>query len=148
MGDCGAFGYINEKVPPYTTEEILDYYTRLDFDFGVSLDHLIVTATESEKQARYDLTIDNAAEFLKQHRKAKLPWTPIGAVQGWDPKSYAAAAKKNVAMGYQYIGLGGLVRTSTTDILEILRARPRGRAIQRQDSPVRPGTPRVHACVC
>ena len=39
MGDCGAFGYINEKVPPYTTEEILDYYTRLDFDFGVSIDH-------------------------------------------------------------------------------------------------------------
>ena len=34
MGDCGAFGYINEKVPPYTTEEILDYYTRLDFDLG------------------------------------------------------------------------------------------------------------------
>ena len=73
MGDCGAFGYINEKVPPYTTEEILDYYTRLDFDFGVSIDHLIVTATESEKKARYDLTIENAAEFLKKHRKAKLP---------------------------------------------------------------------------
>src|SRR6266403_6051268 len=90
MGDCGAFGYINEKVPPYTTEEILDYYTRLDFDYGVSIDHLIVTATESEKKARYELTIDNAAEFLKKHRKAKLPWTPIGAVQGWDPKSYAA----------------------------------------------------------
>ena len=104
MGDCGAFGYINEKVPPYTTEEILDYYTRLDFDFGVSIDHLIVTATESEKKARYDLTIENAAEFLKKHRKAKLPWTPIGAVQGWDAKSYAAAAKKYVAMGYEYIG--------------------------------------------
>lgn len=122
MGDCGAFGYINEQVPPYTTEEILDYYTRLDFDLGVSIDHLIVTATESEKQARYELTIDNAAEFLKQHRKAKLPWIPIGAVQGWDPKSYAAAAKKNVAMGYQYIGLGGLVRSSTPDIIETLRA--------------------------
>ena len=51
MGDCGAFGYINEKVPPYTTDEILDYYTRLDFDLGVSIDHLIVTATESEKGA-------------------------------------------------------------------------------------------------
>jgi hypothetical protein len=89
---------------------------------GVSLDHLIVTATESEKQARYELTIDNAAEFLKRHRKAKLPWTPIGAVQGWDPKSYAAGAQKNVAMGYQYIGLGGLVRSSTLNIIETLRA--------------------------
>jgi hypothetical protein len=121
MGDCGAFGYINEQVPPYTTDEILDYYTRLDFDFGVSIDHLIVTATESEKKARYDLTVENAADFLKKHRKAKLPWTPIGAVQGWDPKSYRAAAKKYVAMGYQYLGLGGLVRTATPQIIEVLR---------------------------
>ena len=122
MGDCGAFGYINEEVPPYTTEEVIEYYTRLDFDFGVSLDHLIVTATEAKKKARYDLTIENAAAFLKQHRKAKLSWTPIGAVQGWDPKSYAAAAKKYVAMGYDYIGLGGLVRSSTPDIIETLRS--------------------------
>lgn len=121
MGDCGAFGYIAEKVPPYTTDEILDYYTRLDFDFGVSIDHLIVTATEAEKRERYDLTIENAAEFLQEHRKAKLPWTPIGAVQGWDARSYASAAEQYVRMGYQYIALGGLVRTSTAEILEVLR---------------------------
>ena len=120
MGDCGAFGYIAEKVPPYTTDEILDYYTRLDFDFGVSIDHLIVTATEAEKRERYDLTIENAAEFLQEHRKAKLPWTPIGAVQGWDARSYAAAARQYVQMGYDYIALGGLVRTATAEILKIL----------------------------
>jgi hypothetical protein len=122
MGDCGAFGYIQETVPPYSTDEILDYYTRLDFDMGVSIDHLIVSATESVKQERYGLTIANADEFLKEHKKAKLPWTPIGAVQGWDPKSYAAAAKDYVAMGYQYIGIGGLVRSSTKDVLELLTA--------------------------
>lgn len=122
MGDCGAFGYIKEEVPPYTTDEILEYYTRLDFDYGVSLDHLIVTATEAEKKARYDLTIENAAEFLKKHTTAKLPWTPIGAVQGWDATSYAAAAKKYIAMGYEYIALGGLVRSSTPEIVATLRA--------------------------
>ena len=121
MGDCGAFGYINDDEPPYTTAEILDYYTRLDFDFGVSIDHLIVSATESAKKARYDLTIANAAEFLREHRKAQLPWTPIGAVQGWDAESYTAATKQYVAMGYKYIALGGLVRTSTREILEILQ---------------------------
>jgi hypothetical protein len=121
MGDCGAFGYITQKVPPYTTEEILNYYTRLDFDLGVSIDHLIVTATEAEKKERYDLTIENAADFLRKHQQAKLPWTPIGAIQGWDAESYAAAAKKYVAMGYKYIALGGLVRTSTSEILEILQ---------------------------
>jgi hypothetical protein len=120
MGDCGAFGYIQQKTPPYTTAEILDYYTRLDFDLGVSIDHLIVTATEAEKHERYELTIENADAFLREHSKLELQWTPIGAVQGWDAASYAAAAKKYVAMGYQYIGLGGLVRTSTPEILEVL----------------------------
>jgi hypothetical protein len=120
MGDCGAFGYIMEEKPPYTTSEILDYYTRLGFNYGVSLDHLIVTATEEQKQTRYELTIHNAEEFLREHRKAGLQWEPIGAVQGWGPQSYAAAAKKYVQMGYKYIGLGGLVRSSTKDILKML----------------------------
>lgn len=120
MGDCGAFGYIHKDVPPYTTDEILDYYTRLDFDYGVSIDHLIVTSTEAQKKQRYELTIHNAEEFLKEHRKRGLPWTPIGAVQGWDAKSYADAARKCVAMGYRYIGLGGLVRSSTEEILRVL----------------------------
>ena len=122
MGDCGAFGYIKEKVPPYSTGEILDYYTRLDFDYGVSIDHLIVTATEREKLERYEITIHNADEFLREHRAQGLDWTPIGAVQGWDPKSYADAAQKYVAMGYDYIALGGLVRTSTPKIMELLQA--------------------------
>jgi uncharacterized protein DUF6884/queuine tRNA-ribosyltransferase-like protein len=133
MGDCGAFGYINEDVPPYSTGEILDYYTRLGFDYGVSVDHLIVTATEDQKQERYELTIQNAEDFLVEHRKRGLPWEPVGAVQGWDPPSYAKAARKYVAMGYRYIGLGGLVRSSTRDVLAVLkevhRAVPYGVAI-------------------
>ena len=92
----------------------------MDFDYGVSIDHLIVTATEAEKNERYELTIHNADEFLKEHRAQGLDWTPIGAVQGWDPKSYADAAQKYVAMGYDYIALGGLVRTSTPKIMELL----------------------------
>ncbi len=122
MGDCGAFDYIMEEVPPYSTADVIDYYTRLDFDYGVSVDHLIVTATEKQKQARYELTIHNAEEFLKEHRKAGLSWEPIGAVQGWDPASYADAAAQYVKMGYRYIALGGLVRSSTKDVLALLKA--------------------------
>jgi hypothetical protein len=121
MGDCGAFDYIMEEKPPYTTEDVLDYYTRLDFDLGISVDHLIVSATEAQKQFRYDLTINNAEDFLKQHRKAGLKWEPIGAVQGWDPASYARAAEKYVKMGYRYIALGGLVRTTSREILEVVQ---------------------------
>lgn len=120
MGDCGAFGYITEEFPPYTTDEIIDYYTRLDFDYGVSVDHLIVAATEDQKKQRYELTIHNANEFIRAHRSAGLPWVPVGAVQGWDPQSYTEAAAKYVAMGYRYIALGGLVRSSTADIIRVL----------------------------
>lgn len=42
MGDCGAFNYIDEEVPPYQTAETLDFYESLDFDYGVSIDHLII----------------------------------------------------------------------------------------------------------
>jgi hypothetical protein len=121
MGDCGAFGYIAQEKPPYTTEDIIDYYTRLDFDYGVSVDHLIVTATEKSRQFRYELTIQNAEDFLKAHRKAKLPWEPIGAVQGWDADSYAKAAEWYIKMGYRYVALGGLVRSNTNEILGVVR---------------------------
>ena len=121
MGDCGAFDYIMQDVPPYSTSDVLDYYTRLDFDYGVSVDHLIVSATEHQKKERYDLTIQNAEDFLNAHRKAGLKWEPMGAVQGWDPASYASAAAKYVKMGYRYIALGGLVRYSTKDIRRLLR---------------------------
>ncbi|WP_020602249.1 tRNA-guanine transglycosylase DpdA [Spirosoma spitsbergense] len=120
MGDCGAFGYIAHDVPPYSTSEMLDYYTRLDFDLGVSLDHLIVSGTMETAKERYQLTIQNAEDFLVEHRKRDLQWRPIGAVQGWDPKSYSAAAEQYVKMGYDYIALGGLIRTSTQNIVKIV----------------------------
>jgi hypothetical protein len=121
MGDCGAFGYIKQEKPPYTTDEILDYYTRLGFNAGVSVDHLIVSATEGQRRQRYDLTVQNAEDFLREHRRRRLRWEPIGAVQGWDAASYAEAARRYVAMGYRYIALGGLVRSSTPEILRIVR---------------------------
>jgi hypothetical protein len=120
MGDCGAFDYIDKDEPPYTTLDVLNYYTRLDFDMGVSVDHLVVPAFAEKNRFRYDLTIHNAHEFFQEHKKQKLPWTPMGAVQGWDPGSYADAAKQYVKMGYRYIGLGGLVRASTKEVMRTL----------------------------
>lgn len=124
MGDCGAFGYIEEEVPPYNTEEILEYYQRIGFDYGVSIDHLIVGPfTESGiREKRYELTLKNAEEFIQKHQAGGYTFTPIGAVQGWSPESYAKAVKAYIEMGYEYIGLGGLARTQSKDILEILKS--------------------------
>lgn len=121
MGDCGAFGYVEEAQPPFSTADVVDYYTRLGFDYGVSVDHLILSHDDGERRARYELTIENAREFLRQHRATGAGWTPIGAVQGWSPETYAKAADQYLKMGYKYIALGGLVRSTTPEILQILQ---------------------------
>lgn len=124
MGDCGAFGYIKEEVPPYTSEQVLDYYHRGGFNYGVSVDHLIVGpfAEPGVREKRYDLTIKNAEDFLKKHRSGGYEFTPMGAVQGWSPETYAEGVKAYIEMGYDYIALGGLVRTPSKQIIEVLKA--------------------------
>jgi hypothetical protein len=120
MGDCGAFGYLSNESPPFLTSEILDYYTRLGFNLGVSIDHLIVAATMAQRKHRYEITLQNAEDFLREHRSRRLRWEPIGAIQGWSPETYAGAARLTVAMGYRYLGIGGLVRSPTKEVLNTL----------------------------
>jgi len=124
MGDCGAFGYIKESEPPYTTDEILDYYEQLGFNYGVSIDHLIVGpfAQSGVKEKRYNLTLKNAEEFIQKHRAGNYHFTPIGVAQGWNPDSYSKAVKDIIGMGYDYVALGGLARTPSHKIIEILEA--------------------------
>lgn len=123
MGDCGAFGYVDEYEPPYQTDEILDYYQNLGFNIGVSIDHLIVGKYAEdlvERERRYNLTKKNAEEFIEHYQKGNYTFLPSGIAQGWDPKSYRDAVADLVDMGYQHICLGGLVRTNTKGIIEIL----------------------------
>lgn len=122
MGDCGAFSYVSEKVPWYSVSDVLDYYTRIGVDMGVSVDHLVFADTPEERQFRYELTIDNAREFLREHQLRGLDWEPIGAVQGWSPESYAAAARDNILMGYKHLALGGLIRSGDAAVLAVVQA--------------------------
>lgn len=122
IGDCGAFGYIAEKEPPYSTQEALSYYQDMGFDYGVSVDHLIVPAFYSEKAYRYQLTRRNAYDFLQQHRAGRYRFMPIGVAQGWSPESYRDAVIELIEWGYSYIALGGLARATTEEILRILLA--------------------------
>lgn len=122
LGDCGAFSYIAEKDPPYETKEILDYYQSYGFDYGVSIDHLIIPAFYDVKEYRYQLTQENAREFIKLHREGGYSFTPVGVAQGWSPETYMHAVEKLLEQGYKYIALGGLARTKTEDIMEIVQA--------------------------
>jgi hypothetical protein len=135
MGDCGAFTYVKEKVPPVTVDEVIDFYDACGVDYGVSVDHIILAfqpeldgcipgldvVPESWRE-RQDVTLEFAASFLKQHAARKSRFTPVGVAQGWSPRSYAHCVDRLQKMGYRYIGLGGMVSLKSKEILACLSA--------------------------
>jgi hypothetical protein len=123
LGDCGAFSYWQLPEPPYTTQEMLEYYKRFGFDYGVSIDHLIFTEIEDQRHERLRITQRNAEAFFEQHQAGGYAkhFTPIGAAQGWNEESYAQSVEKLVKIGYSYIALGGLVRSPANFILSVLK---------------------------
>ena len=133
MGDCGAFTYAKEPVPPVSPEEVLRFYEDAGFDYGASIDHIIfqykpnwdhslpgIDRVPEECIERQELTLELARAFLKLCRKEKVRFEPIGIVQGWSPKSYSRAFSALQKMGYRYIALGGLVPLKSSEIVEIL----------------------------
>jgi hypothetical protein len=121
LGDCGAFNYIKKENPPYETKEILDYYEELGFDYGVSIDHLIIPAFYKVKEHRYNITRKNAQEFIELHKAGNYKFTPVGVAQGWSPESYRNAVAELLECGYQFIALGGLARAQIKEIYEIMK---------------------------
>ncbi|MBG5280071.1 hypothetical protein I4984_22230 [Pseudomonas aeruginosa] len=129
MGDCGAFAYVEHPSPAYSPAEVVDFYTDGGFTHGCSPDHIIFSCDSSNPPAesqtedtlfRYNVTLENAREFLRLTNEAGRPFEPLGAVQGWSPKSMAAAAKSLEDMGYRYLAIGGLVPLKVEQIHEVL----------------------------
>jgi hypothetical protein len=134
-GDCGAFSYVNETEPPYTPEEMLEFYVDAGFTYGCSVDHVIfeferdssVMGGSVDSRRRYEITLANAEEFLKLSCRFP-PFTPLGVVQGWSPASKAEAARRLEAMGYRYLAVGGMVPLNAKSIhlcLDAIRSRIR-----------------------
>jgi hypothetical protein len=143
MADCGAFTFILDEKPAYTSQQVIDYYRDFGFDFGVSLDHLAFVTTEMLDKAlrsgkikrkwwdnksteqiqeeRFELTLKNAKEFLYLHTNQKPGFIPIGIAQGISADHYHYAVEQLTQMGYEHIALGGLVRSKDAEILNILK---------------------------
>src|SRR4051812_10312670 len=134
MGDCGAFTYVKETEPPYTVDEVINFYVECRFDLGISIDHVILEfqprwdqaghlkSVPSHLRRRRELTIELAAQFYKKHRSGKVRFEALGVAQGWSPKSYAASVKQLQTIGYHYIAMGGMVPLKTPEILASLQA--------------------------
>jgi len=131
FGDCGAFTYAQEDKPPYTPEEIVEFYNFSGFTHGCSVDHIIFDYSEShtgleggseDARQRFDITLENANTFLKIYQTQQSTFTPLGAVQGWSPGSMAEASRQLCAMGYDYLAIGGLVPLQAKQIHTIIQA--------------------------
>jgi hypothetical protein len=130
FGDCGAFSYANEATPPYTSQEILDFYVDGGFTHGCSVDHIIFEFNRDaedlqggsvDSRQRFDITLANAQDFLALSRRYPS-FTPLGVVQGWSPASKGIAAERLEAMGYDYLAVGGMVPLNAKSIHMCLRA--------------------------
>lgn len=125
FGDSGAFSYAQEKVPPYTPAEVLEFYADAGFTHGCAVDHIIFDFDAEEKRrckgseearSRFDITLENARKFLKLAGDIGRGFTPIGVAQGWSPSSLAQSALNLERMGYNYIALGGMVPLKASNI--------------------------------
>ena len=130
FGDCGAFTYVAEDKPPYTPADTMEFYDDCGFTHGCSVDHIIfdfdetvvgMTGASPEAQRRFDITLENADAFLTEARR-ETSFTPMGVVQGWSPDSMAEAARRLVAMGYDYLAIGGMVPLKADQIKRCLTA--------------------------
>lgn len=141
MGDCGAFGYVGEDSPPlpfYSVENVANLYEKLGFDYGVSVDHLVVDyvlvrnsdtgkkersfLSLAEKKRRVKITQDNAYQFLHYATAQGYKFRPIGVAQGYDVRSYRDSVSSLVRMGYHNIGIGSLVPRQSPFIIAVLKA--------------------------
>lgn len=131
FGDCGAFSYVKDEKPPYTPENMIEFYGDCGFTHGCSVDHIIFDFDPSargmdggseEARRRFDITLDNAEVFLRASVDLGKSFTPLGVIQAWSPDSMAEAARRLVAMGYQYLAVGGMVPLQSPQIQQCLEA--------------------------
>jgi hypothetical protein len=75
---------------------------------------------EDDKQIRYDITLENAAEIRELYDKGDWSFRLMAAFQGWDPTTYGEALDEVLQMGYQYVGIGGVAGSQLKQVEEIV----------------------------
>jgi len=121
MGDCGAFSYISDPVPPYSTSEVLKTYVELGFNYGVSVDHLVVSGFADQKEERMRITFQNGLDAYEEWKKKyHNDFQLIVAVQGANTADYLRMYNKFIDKGITSMALGGLVRSPTSDIVHLI----------------------------
>jgi hypothetical protein len=131
MGDCGAFSYAAQPAPPFTPDDVIDFYEGCGFDQGIAIDHVIFGyraeadtdgGAEEAWIERQALNVKLAEAFLERWRARSCQFEPVGVAHGWSPRSYGESVARLQDLGYRRIALGGMVPLKTLQIIECLEA--------------------------
>jgi len=121
--DCGAFDYIDEPEPRYNPKDTMDFYKDIGTTVGVTIDHIITKQNQKDAKQRYEITLENAKKMYDlwdgkdtYYHSLRL----MGAIQGWDNRSYSQAAQDLIDYGFRYIGIGGVARAQTDFIEDVV----------------------------
>ena len=121
LGDCGAFGYVDEYAPRYDPIEILDYYQKLGFNIGVTVDHLVVPKYAKDKDFRMKITYENGLKgYYEWKKRYSNDFLLLCAVQGWSVQDYLEMFKNYRSHGIDAFGFGGLARKPTPFIIDLI----------------------------
>lgn len=121
MADCGAFSYVENTVPPYDPIDILELYSKLGFDYGVSVDHLVVPQFAEQNADRMRITYENGLKsYDVWSKKYKDDFQLIVAVQGDKVEDYLDMYEKYLDNGIDHMAFGSLVRKQTQFIASLI----------------------------
>jgi len=133
MGDCGAWQYKHQDEIPYTPEEITEFYERAGYDYGITLDQLVLKGkltwkeggktlsrvfTREDQLKRMEYTLQNAKIMKETSNPKKV--ILFGSLQGVTSSDYERMTEKYLEMGYDHLAVGGVAKTNTRDLKHIL----------------------------
>jgi len=122
LGDCGAWGYIDEILPLYDPTETLSFYKDIGVDIGVTVDHLVVKKWKEDKDLRMRITFENGLKSYEvwKERYSK-DYDLLCAVQGGTVEEYIDIFEKYTTHGITAFAFGGLARRPTSFIVSLIR---------------------------
>ncbi len=122
--------YVDEYEPTIRTDTDTDVEPFIAEDFQGDIDDVLsrlaqdsrAVYRENDAEFRYDLTLRNAQEMYDLYQQQAYPFRLMVAIQGWDPDSYAEAAKEVLEMGYNYLGIGGVAGSPIHAVRTIVKS--------------------------
>ncbi|MDT3433250.1 queuine tRNA-ribosyltransferase tRNA-guanine transglycosylase [Haloarcula sp. 1CSR25-25] len=119
--------YVEDYEASICSSRDVDQFTATDFEGDIESvlnrladDYRAVYRTD-DKQFRYNLTLENAAEMRELYQAGAYPFRLMVAIQGWNVDSYVSAAEEVLDIGYNYLGIGGVAGSPVHEVRKIVK---------------------------